>query len=286
MSFKRVFDEEANIKWAQELEDAGVKVIFGVPGLKVHSKLCLVSRKEDGKTVHYAAISTGNFNESTAKVYTDQILFTAHKQLTDEVNRVFHFYDNNYKVYPFKHLIVSPFQMREQFVGMINQEIKNAKAGEEAWIIFKLNNLVDFEIIKRLYAASKAGVKVQLLCRGVCSLVPGVERMSENIEGYSVVDKFLEHSRIYVFANGGKPKYFLSSADLMTRNIDMRVEVTAPIYSNEIKREIWDMLQIQLKDNVKTRVLDPAQSNEYLSNKKDPIRSQIAFYDYLKARLK
>jgi len=280
------FDEAANIKWSQKLEDVGIRVIPGVPGLKVHSKMCLVTRKEDGHNVHYAKIATGNFNEKTARIYTDHGLFTANKAITSEVNKVFSFFESTYKVYKFKNLVVSPRHMRPIMLQLINQEIKLAKQGQPASILIKVNNLLDEEMIDRLYAASNAGVKIQLLVRGVCSLKAGVPGLSENIEAYSVVDRFLEHSRIYVFGNGGQTLYYLSSADLMTRNIDYRVEVTCPVLDPDLQQELQDMLDIQLADNVKSRVLGAEQNNAYHQTKNRKIRSQLAFYKYIEQKSK
>ena len=276
------FDEEANVYWADRLQEEGVKVIFGVPGLKVHSKLCLITRREKEKPVHYATIGTGNFNEDTATIYSDHILLTAEKGITKEVNKIFEFFANNYKSNVFKHLIVSPFNMRQKFINMINTEKKNASEGKEAYIIFKLNNLVDTKIITKLYEASQAGVKIKLIVRGMFSLVPGIEGLSENIEAISIVDKYLEHSRIYVFCNDGDERYFITSADLMPRNIDRRVEVTCPVYDKKIQNELKEFLKIQWEDNVKARLLNSNQDNQF--RKRDSfkkLRAQWILYDFI-----
>lgn len=280
------FDEAANIKWSKALEAAGVRVVFGVRGLKVHSKLCLVTRKENGKSVRYAGISTGNFHESTARIYTDHMLFTARSSITSEVNKVFRFFDSNYMVPEFKKLVCSPWLLRDKMEALIDNEIRVARKGGQGYILWKLNNLVDFDLISRLYQASEAGVKIVLLVRGVCSLVPGVEGMSSNIEAYSIVDKFLEHSRIYVFGNNGKPSYYLSSADLMARNIDYRVEVTCPVTDPAIQAELQAMLDIQLQDNAKARDLASGQANEYRPRQGKAVRAQDDFYKWLQAQAK
>ena len=281
------FDEEANIRWTQKLEEENARIIDGVPGLKVHSKLCLITRMENGEKVHYANIATGNYNETTAKIYSDHSLLTANKNLTFEVNKVFKFLENNYKTYNYKHLIVSPFAMRKKFYKLIGNEIKNAKAGKEAYIIAKMNSLVDQEMINKLYLASKAGVKIKMVVRGTCSLVPGVKGMSDNIEVISIVDEYLEHSRIYIFANGGKEKYYISSADWMMRNLDNRVEVTAPIYDKEIQQELKDFMNIQFMDNKKARIISEKQDNVYRAEDgKNKVRAQEQIYLYLKERLK
>ena len=276
------FDEEANIYWANKLKEEGVKVIYGVPGLKVHSKLCLVTRKKKGGVSRYAIIGTGNYNENTARIYSDHSLFTADKRLTGDVSKIFDFFENNYNISTFKNLIVAPFDLRKKINKFIKNEIKNAQEGQEAYIFLKANNLVDSKIIKHLYTASQAGVKIKLIVRSMFSLIPGIEGVSENIQAISIVDKFLEHSRIFMFCNGGDEKIFISSADIMPRNLDRRVEVTCPIYDVNIKRELKTFLDIQWKDNVKARIL-----NEPLDNQFRPgdsfrhVRTQWDIYDFL-----
>lgn len=280
------FDEENNIDWSEKLQEEGVKVIFGVPGLKVHSKLILISRKENGKTRRYAHIGTGNFHEKTGKIYTDTSLITANKELSNEVKKVFRFFENNYERAVFRHLIVSPFSTRRRFLKLINNEIKQAEKGEEAWIKLKLNNLVDKGMIRKLYDASRAGVKVDLIIRGVCSLVPGVPGLSENIKVTSIVGRFLEHSRILVFANQGEPKFYISSADWMTRNLDFRIEVSAPVYDQELQKEIMDYLDIEFNDTKKARVINEAQENIYVKPKDgaEALNSQEELYNYFKSK--
>lgn len=280
------FDEENNIHWSNVLEDEGVKVFFGFPGLKVHGKICLVSRRESGITNYYSYVGTGNFHEGTAGLYGDFGLFTAHHEITREVHKVFDLFENAiWPNYRFKHLVLSPFYLRNRMVRLINKEIKNAKAGKDAYIILKCNSLVDKALILKLYQASNAGVKVKLVIRGICSLIPGVKGMSENIEVISIIDRFLEHARCYIFCNENDPLYFISSADWMVRNIDRRIEVTCPIYDDAIKKEIDDVLEIQFSDNVKARKL--LSNGDYLvdrSNNKQDIRSQYTLHEYYKTK--
>lgn len=277
------FDEEANIRWANKLHEEGAKIIYGVPGLKLHSKLFLITRTEQGKDVLYAHIGTGNFNEDTARLYCDHSLLTSDKRITDELLRLFQFYNDNYKTGAYKNLLVAPFFMRKRFVHLINKEIENAKAGKTAWMFLKLNSLTDPELIKKLYEAGQAGVKIRIVVRSICSLVPGVSGLSENIEAISIVDKFLEHARIFVFAGDGDPKYFLSSGDWMVRNLDYRSEVGVPILNAELQKQLMDILEIQWSDNTKGRIINMKQDNSYsIRNTKTKVRSQDAIYQYLK----
>jgi polyphosphate kinase len=257
------FDEEANIYWSNKLQEEGAKVIYGVPGLKVHSKMFLISRKEGKKIHHYAHIGTGNFNGDTAKIYTDHSLLTAKKSITDEVNDLFGFYEDNSKPGSYKHLLVSPFFMRKRLVQLINKEIRNAKDEKPAYIILKLNNLVDPDMIKKLYEASSHGVKIKLIIRGTCSLVAGVKGLSDNIEAISIIDKYLEHSRVFIFCNNENEKYFLSSADWMKRNLDHRSEVAVPVNDVKIQVQIKNILHTLWNDNTKARILGSKQDNEY-----------------------
>jgi len=280
------FDEKANIQWSNRMQEVGIKVIHGVSGLKVHSKLLLISRQEKQSTERYAYIGTGNFQEDTSGIYCDEGLFTYDKRITSDVAKVFEFFDKNYKQHIFNHIILSPFSTRKHFIDHIDKEIRNAKAGENAFMIIKMNSMVDEEMMDKLYEASQAGVKIQLIIRGICSIKPGVPGLSDNIEAISIVDKFLEHSRIFYFYDGGKESIYISSADWMVRNLDRRIEVTCPVYDPEIKRELIQMLQIQLKDNVKARILDEIQDNKYVINNHKSVRAQDAFYYYLKKRKK
>jgi polyphosphate kinase len=276
------FDEEANIKWANKLNDEGVKVIYGVPGIKLHSKLFLITRQEQNKLVNYVHIGTGNFNEDTARLYADYSLLTADKRITDEVVKVFSFYNDNFKVGTYKHLVVSPFNTRKKYLQLINAEIENAKQGLDAWVFLKMNSLTDPEMIKKLYEASAAGVKVKLIIRSICSLVPGINALSENIEAISIVDKYLEHARVFVFSNNSSPKVYLSSADWMTRNLDHRSEVGVPVYDESIKKQLIDMLELQWNDNTKARSINVFQNNPYhFSKVKSKFKSQDEIYKYI-----
>ncbi|MCB0706256.1 MAG: polyphosphate kinase 1 [Saprospiraceae bacterium] len=281
---KARFDEEANLIWGEELEKIGVVVRYSFPGVKVHSKLALVRRLERGKEHLYCYLSTGNFHEDTAKVYSDFGLFTANKQITGEVARVFSFLETvKVPTIPFEHLLVGQFNLRSRLMACVDNEIKNAKNGEKARIILKMNSIQDISMVEKLYQASQAGVEIKLLVRGICSIIPGLPGISENIEALSIVDRYLEHARIFVFYNGGAENYYLSSADWMVRNLSYRVETAFPILDKDLQKIIKDFLEIQLSDNVKSRIIDGAQSNAY---KKDgsnlAIRSQTETYFYLK----
>ncbi|QSO23405.1 polyphosphate kinase 1 [Aeromonas caviae] len=277
------FDEAANIDWANILTDAGVKVVFGVPSLKIHSKLCLITRHEQGEAVRYAHIGTGNFNEKTAKIYTDFSLLTRHPDITAEVEGVFEYIEYPYRRYKFNHLLVSPINSRRQLYRLIDNELANAKAGQPSGITLKINNLVDRDLINRLYAAGQAGVPIQMIIRGMCALRPGVPGLSDNIRVISIIDRFLEHPRVMVFHNKGNPQLYISSADWMSRNIDGRIEVGTPIYDERLKQRILDILELQLSDTCKARVIDADQKNEYVKRgNRRKVRSQVAIYDYLK----
>lgn len=279
------FDEQANIKWARLLTDAGIKVEFGVPSLKCHSKLCLITRTEKQQEIQYAHVGTGNFHEKTAKVYTDFSLFTRHTGITAEVDQVFNFIRFSYQTYRFKHLIVSPNYFRYRTRKLIDREIAHAKEGKPAEILLKVNNLVDDEMVNHLYLASAAGVKVRLIIRGMCSLMPGVKGLSENIQAISIVDRFLEHPRLSCFKNDGDYSIFISSADWMTRNIDHRIEVGCPVYDKKLKKQILDIFELQWADTTKARIIDAEQTNQYKPRgNKRKVQSQLAIYDYLKAR--
>ena len=282
------FDEENNIYWSNILEDEGVKVYFGFPGMKVHGKICLVTRKENGANQYYAKVGTGNFHEGTSALYGDLSLMTARKDITSEIHKVFDLFENAiWPNYRFKHLVLSPFYLRNRLIRLINVEIRNAKAGKPAYVTLKLNSLVDNNLINKLYQASKAGVKVRLIIRGICSLVPGIPGLSENIQVISIIDRFLEHARIYVFCNDNDPLYFISSADWMVRNLDRRIEVTCPIYDSSLKKEIDDVLSIQFSDNTKARMLMP--DGKYIvdkADKKKDIRSQYVLHEYYKKKSK
>jgi len=275
------FDEEANIEWGNKLMAEGVKVIYGVPGLKVHAKLCLITRTRDDIIQRFAAIGTGNFNEDTARIYTDHLLLTSNKKITNEVFKTFNFFNVNYRKDNYYHLVLSPFFLRNKMTLLIENEIKNAKAGKKAFIYLKLNNLTDFEIINQLYEASRAGVTVRLIVRGMFSLVTGVKDLSENIKAIGIVDRFLEHSRFMIFCNGGNEECYITSADLMTRNIEHRIEVTCPVFDRTIRNELKEIFEIQWSDDVKGRKLDPALSNNFVKPGKRPVRSQTEVYCYV-----
>lgn len=279
------FDEANNIKHAEQMENEGIKLIFGVRGLKVHCKACVIERSEGNKIKRYGFISTGNFNENTARIYTDYTLFTADQSILKEINKVFDFFEINYKVNKYTHLLISPHYFRQRFTKLIDTEIEHAKAGNPAGIKLKLNSLSDRKIIDKFYEASRAGVKIDLIVRGICSLIPGVEGMSENIRAISIVDKFLEHPRLFIFENGGDAKVYISSADLMTRNIDYRVEISCPIYDQDIKKELCETFDICWKDNVKARDF-AGMENAYRVDDGPRWRSQFATYEYYLEKLK
>ncbi|WP_448563599.1 polyphosphate kinase 1 [Thalassotalea ganghwensis] len=277
------FDEQANIEWAKRMKDAGIDVEFGIESLKVHSKLCLVTRIEDDKLVRYAHIGTGNFHEGNARIYTDFALFTCHKEIGQEVENVFEFIAHSYKRFRFNHLIVSPLTSRRRLYQLIDNEMAHAKNKKPASITLKLNNLVDPGLINKLRTAAHKGVAVSLIVRGMCALIPTYTKGTPDIKIISVIDQFLEHPRVMIFGNGGESNVFISSADWMERNIDHRVEVACPIYDPELKQLIIDIINIQLADNVKARLIDDKQNNYYVStDAMQKVRSQIDIYHHLK----
>ena len=272
------FDESANIRYAKEMQSQGIKLIFGSPNLKVHSKICLIERLEEGVLKKYGFISTGNFNESTAKIYTDLTLYTSNNKILEEVSNVFNFFNANYKKYVFKNLFVSPINTESKIKKLINNEIINAKNGKEAWIKIKINNITSYSLIRSLYDASRAGVKIQMIVRGICCLIPGHKNMSDNIQVISIVDRFLEHTRFMIFNNNGNNNVFISSADWMTRNLDNRVEVTCPILQDDLKKEILDIFNIYWRDNTKARFINHDNKSRF-STKKE-FRSQQKLFNY------
>lgn len=276
MELQARFDEENNMYWARVLEDYGAHVIYGVTGLKVHSKLFIIERKND----FIAHIGTGNFHEKSARIYTDFSLLTSEKSIVKEVNKVFTLFENNLDRSEYRKLLVSPFNTRETFIDCIDIEIENARDGIDSFIIVKLNNLIDKALIEKLYEASNEGVKIDLIIRGMCGLVPGIKGQSENITVRSLVGRFLEHSRVAIFCNGGDEKVYISSADWMSRNLDKRVEVSAPILDKSLKIEIMKLIEFQLRDNCKTRIIDSLQKNEYFDNGKKPFNAQEETYRY------
>jgi polyphosphate kinase len=281
---KARFDEKNNLKWGEIFKSNGATVIYSYPDIKVHSKILYIEREIKGKTKAYAYIATGNFNEKTAELYTDFGLMTADKKITKELNKVFLVLDRTIIIPKTKRLLVSPFTTRTKFAELVNDEIAKAQQGEEGSIVLKMNSLQDKEMIKLLYRASKAGVKVRLLIRGICSLVPGIKGQSENIYITSIVDRFLEHGRVYIFGKGENQKLYLGSADWMTRNLSHRIEVVTPVLDPDIAETICHLIEIQLKDNVKARVIDRQQKNVYVKNNKPEVQAQLATYHYFKER--
>ena len=283
MELRARFDEQNNITYSSRLEEEGVNVLYGINGYKVHSKICLVTRIEKSKPVYYACLSTGNYNENTAKIYADHTLFTANRKITGDLVEVFKALKQNIFAKGLRNLIVSPIDSRPAIYKLMDNEIRNAKAGKPAYMILKMNSLADEQIIAKLYQASNAGVKIKMIIRGMCCLIPGMKGYSENIEVISIVDKYLEHSRVHVYCNNGNELVYLTSADFMTRNIDNRVEVGFPIYDERLKKEIRDIINIQLEDNTKAREINSQNNNKYHKTYSNiPCRAQIDIYNYLK----
>lgn len=276
------FDEEANIEWSSKLIEEGVRVIHGVPHYKVHAKLCLITRRVGQRVTHYGHVGTGNFNEDTARLYSDMSFITADPRITSEILQVFNFFDDNVFPGEYKHLLISPVHMRGAFEGMIRKEIKAAKAGKPAYIVVKTNSLMHDSVCRLLYEAGQAGVQVRLIVRGICSLRPGIPGLSDNIEAISIVDKYLEHARIFVFCNGGDERFYISSADWMTRNLDRRVEIACPIYDAKLQEQLRTFLLIQWQDNIKARILDAQQTNTFRHRRRNEaiVRAQDRLYDY------
>lgn len=281
---KARFDEETNLFWGEQLQQAGATVKYSFPGIKVHTKLLLVSRREMEGSKNYAWLATGNFNEKTARLYSDFGLLTADPRLVDEAAQVFSVLEGKSLLPHTKHLFVAPFNLRERFEQLIQTEIANARNGLAAWMVVKINSLEDPAMMRQLIAASQAGVKIQMIVRGICCLQAGVPGLTENIEMVSIIDRFLEHARVYIFANGGVPKIYLASADWMRRNLDRRVEVAFPVFDEKIRQTIWQIIDFQLHDNVKARWLEVGQTNRYRERMEGeaPVRSQLATYEFLK----
>ena len=284
------FDEEANLEWKNELEEAGVKVLLGVPEFKVHAKLCLIKKRVNNVTTHYGFVSTGNLNEKTALAYSDHCLLTSDRNIMADVNRIFTYLElpktRESYLKACKTLIVSPVSMRKQFISFVNKEIKNAQHKKPASIILKLNSLSDVQLIEKLNDAAKAGVEIKLIIRGICCMYTENKKFKKPIQAISIIDEYLEHARVMIFHNGGKEKVFISSADWMLRNIDHRVEAACPILEKKLQEEIKDLLQIQLQDNVKARILDNDLRNQYVNPRnKSKIRSQVETYNYLYRKL-
>ncbi len=285
VELKARFDEEANIFWTNRLMEEGVNVNYGLTDYKVHSKICLVKRIEKGRTAYYANLATGNYNEKTANIYCDHSIFTSNKEITSDLLKLFNALNKRRVAKGFKHLIVSPLESRNKIYKLINREISIAKTGKPAYMILKVNSLADEGIVSKLYDASNAGVKIRLIVRGICCLVPGVPGFSENIKVISIIDKFLEHARVFIFGNNGKEEMFLSSADLMTRNFEHRVEVGFPVLDDEVRQEIKDIIDFQLQDNVKARDITKQNNNKYHKNRlSTKVRAQVQTYNYLKTK--
>ncbi|HQN98243.1 MAG TPA: phospholipase D-like domain-containing protein [Bacteroidales bacterium] len=282
------FEEETNIYWVNRLQEEAVEIIPTIPDYKVHAKLLVIKRiEEDGNELLYCNVSTGNFNESTATVYADDSLFTTDPRITKDVDKVFTLFKSRYIPPTFENLYVSPFNIRSFIIRQLNNEIRNVKEGKEAWAILKVNSLVDEEIANKIYEAAQSGVNIKLSLRGICVIKPGIPNLSNNIEALSIVDRFLEHSRVFIFCNSGRNKFFISSADLMPRNLDHRIEVVCPIFDKGIQKELMQMLQIELNANVKARTLDYGHINEYRSvNPTKKIRSQHEKYYMFRNMLK
>ena len=272
------FDEENNISWSRLLEDAGCQVIYGLDGYKVHSKLCLITRKNGGQVEYITQIGTGNYNEKTSRLYTDLSLMTANVEIGLEASNVFQALSKGEVVEHSEHLLVAPKCLQNKVLAMLNEEIAHARNGEEAYAGFKLNSLTDKKIIDKLIEASEAGVKIDMVVRGICCLIPGVEGKTENIRIISIVGRFLEHSRIYIFGNSKRRKYYIASADFMTRNTVRRVEVAAPIYDERLQNKLQDMFDIMLADNQKARYLDAEGNYHRVINEEAPLNSQEYFY--------
>jgi polyphosphate kinase len=287
MEIQARFDEEANIYWTRRLQDEGIKVIQTIPGYKVHAKLILIRKREKGINNLYANVSTGNYNETTAKVFSDFSLLTCDPRICDDVYNIFELLESKFILPTFRNLIVSPFNVRGFFIEMLEREVANAKAGKEAWAILKLNSLVDRKVTDKLYEASQAGVHIDLINRGICVIKPDIPGISDNINAFSIVDKYLEHSRVYIFCNGGDPRYYISSADWMPRNFDHRIEVVCPVFDKDIQQELWDVLHIQMRDNIKSRYLGPDRLNQYRdTGDTEKHRAQYEIYDYYKEKAK
>jgi len=283
MELQARFDEESNIYWTNQLQEAGALVFFGKHGQKVHCKFCLIERNINQTKSYYAHLSTGNYNGVTAKVYSDVCLFTRNINITNDLLNVSELLFNNIRKTGYKELLVAPEFMKKQFIALIKNEIVNAQSGKPAYIIAKMNSLVDADIIKALYEASNGGVKINLIVRGICCLVPGIENLSKNISILSVIDRFLEHTRCYIFCNNNNEKVYLASADWMTRNLENRIEIAFPINDSELKKQVIDLIKIQLNDNTSARIIDGYNDNMISqTDGKLKVRTQINTYQFIK----
>ncbi len=276
VEIKARFDEANNLKWAEKMESAGIKIIYSIPGLKVHAKVALITRKTEGKEKNYAYFGTGNFNEKTAEIYADEALLTTSEKLSGELSSLFDYLEDDRRVFDFSHLLISQFNITDRFGSMIENEIENARAGKEARIVLKLNNIEDPKMIRRLYDAARAGVKVELIIRAICCILP-----EENLTIRRIVDRYLEHSRVYYFHNGGEQKIYMGSSDWMRRNLYRRIEVVFPVEELSMRRQVIEMIDLQLQDNVKATFIDSESKNIRVQNNLPPLRSQVAFHAYL-----
>jgi polyphosphate kinase len=285
MELQARFDEQLNIYWSERLREEGVRILHSFPGLKVHSKLIQIRRSNNNKDIFYTLFGTGNFNESTAKVYGDNILMTANQEIGNEARRVFELFETVYKPVNFKHLIVSPFGTRKFIERQMKKLVAAARNGQTAECIIKLNSIADKDITNMLYKASMAGVKIRMIIRGICILIPGIQGVSENITAVSIVDRYLEHARVLYFNINGKEEFYISSADWMQRNLDNRIEVTCPVYDSEIRKELKTQLELQLSDNTKARAHDDKGSKTFVASSNRDIRSQFEYYHYCKSKI-
>ena len=284
MEIKARFDEEANIFWSERLKESGANVFYSIPGLKVHAKLYLITRREEGKKRRYAYLGTGNFNEKTAGLYCDHGYFTTDAALTREVEAVLDVLSKSRVGYEFKHLAVAQFNLRSEVNRLIDREIEHARAGRPARIMMKMNSLEDPKIVRRLYRAAGAGVEIRLVVRGLCCLIPGIKGKGGNIHVTSIIDRYLEHARAFVFHNNGEEEYYLSSADMMRRNLNRRIEVMFPVRDASLKRDLREILLLQCRDNVKARIINAVQDNPYVPHDENPLRSQHAIRQLLADR--
>lgn len=272
------FDEESNIKWSKRMQEEGVNVIFGVEGLKIHSKLLYIESKKG----NIACIGTGNFHEGNAKIYTDYLMMTARPKIVNEVAKVFDFIDRPFSPFRFNELLVSPNSMKNRILRMLDTEIRNVSEGKEAWVKIKINHITDTDMVTKLYQASQAGVKIDIVIRGNCSLVPGLKGLSENIRCVGIIDRYLEHSRILIFANGGKPRFFIGSADWMPRNLLNRIEVLTPVYDEEMQTDLMRTISYGMRDSTNGRLIDGKGTDDFVNG--EPFRSQEELYKELKSK--
>lgn len=290
MELRARFDEEANLEWKERLEEEGVKVLIGIPNMKVHAKLCLIKKRVQNKTSHYGFVSTGNLNEKTATLYSDHCLLTANRTIMSDVNKMFLYLENPKDNAPLlkicNALIPCPVSLRKELLRMITKEIRHAEKKQPAAITLKMNSLSDEELIMKLYDAAKAGVEIKLIIRGIFCMYSGGKKNKRQVKAISILDEYLEHARVFIFHNGGKERVFISSADWMVRNLDHRVEATCPIFDEDIQKVLKTILNIQLSDNVKARILNNELDNEYVVDGEKKVRSQIEIYNYLQSKAK